>query len=152
MQKQQTVQIPKELEKEVTLLRGFRDLVHEGTGYMFGAKALSATMSTETATQRKVVTETGKAFRKALKTLIKTPNQANSKTVQDLEEKAKDAKEANSKAREPHMKKITPLRKGDRYIRVVAVPDSLKELGKPVTPRFSLSEWAKAVTAKKQKK
>jgi len=149
--KQQTVVIPKELEQEVTLLRGFRDLVHEGAGYMFGAKALSQTMSDETATERKAVTDTGKAFRKALKTLIKTPNQANGKKVRELQVKVTDAKEKNKTAREPHMKKITPLRRADRYIRVVAIPDSLKELGTPVTPRFSLSEWAKTVTAKKQK-
>lgn len=144
---QQTVQIPKEIEKELTLLRGFRDLVGQRTGYMFGAKALSATMSKDTKTQREAVSEAGKKVKEGIELLIEQPTKENSKNVLDAQSKVTKVKKANQKAREPHMKKISPLRKAVRYIDTVAVPDSLKELGKPVSPRFSLSDWAKKAIA-----
>ncbi len=70
---QQAVTIPKEVEEELTLLRGFKDLVAERTGYMFGAKALSTTMSDKTEKQRKDVTDKGKSFKKPLKPLSNNP-------------------------------------------------------------------------------
>jgi len=148
MPKQETVQIPAEIEKEVTLLRGFRDLMAERVGYALGARALGQTMSKETVDQRDVVTKTSKSLKKALKQLIATPTKENSETVQTIQNDLTEAREANSEARKPHMEKITPLKKAVRYIDVVAVPDSLKELGATVTPRFSLSEWAKGAIAK----
>lgn len=149
---QKAIQLPKEVEEELTMLRGFRDLIGERTGYFFGAKALTKTMSDETATERKAVTALGKALTEANEKLLKEPNKQTAKAVIDAQSKVETARKANAKAREPHMKKINPLRKAVKYIDVVAVPDSLKEMGKPVTPRFSLSEWvAKAIEQKKQK-
>ena len=144
---QKTVQLPKEIEKEVTLLRGFRDLVGKRTGYMFGAKVLGKTMSEDTAEVRQASTQAGKAVRKAVKKLIKTPTKENSQKVTDAQETLTEAQEKNKTARKPHMKKIAPLRKIVRYIDTVAVPDSLKELGRTVTPLESLSEWAKKAIA-----
>lgn len=154
MPKQQTAQavaIPVEVEEELTLLRGFRDLVAERTGYFFGVKALSKTMNEETANERKAVRETGKQLKEALSELIETPTKQNAASVQDLQKKLAAAKEANQKARTPHMKKINPLRKAVRYIDLVAVPDSLKELGKQVVPIFSLSDWIKKAIETKRK-
>lgn len=139
---QKAEQIPKGIEKELTLLRGFKDLVAERTGYYFGTKVLGKKMSEETKTQRGAVSKAGKKLKEGIELLIEQPTAKNSKTVQTATREVKEAKKTNRKAREPHMKKISPLRKATRYIDTVAIPDSLKELGKPVTPRFSLSDWA----------
>ncbi len=148
MSKTQTVQIPEEIEKEITLLRGFRDLVAERVGYFFGAKMLSKKMSDETVKERKAVRETSKSLKEAISQLIETPTKENSEKVKDIQTQVKDAKDKNKTARAPHMKKITPLRKAVRYLDVVAIPDSLKELGKPVQPLFSLSAWVKKAITK----
>lgn len=143
---QKTEQIPKVIEKELTLLRGFKDLVAERSGYFFGAKMLTKTMSDETVKERKAVRETSKSLNEAVSQLIEEPTKPNSKTVQNLQTQLNDARKKNKKARKPHVEKISPLRKATKYIDVVAVPDALKELGKPVTPLFSLSDWiAKAI-------
>jgi len=139
---QQTVQIPKGVEKELTLLRGFKDLVAERTGYMFGAKVLGKKMSEDTEAERKAVRTASKAVKDAVNQLIEEPTKPNSKVVQKSAKELENAREKNKEARKPHMQKISPLRKASRYIDTVAIPDSLKELGKPVTPRFSLSDWA----------
>lgn len=154
---QQAVTIPKEiakqikgLEEKVTLLTGFRDLVAERTGYMFGAKALSTTMSEKTEKERKVVREKGKNLKEAFTTLIEQPTKKHSENFLTVQKEVDEARKANKTAREPHMEKITPLRRAVRYLDVVAVPDALKELGVKTLPRFSLSDWvSKAIIKKK---
>ena len=145
MQKQ--AQIPKEIEKEITLLRGFKDLVAERTGYMFGAKVLGKTMSEKTEAERKAVRTASKTLKDAVNQLIEEPTKPNSQEVQKSAKELEKARDKNKEARKPHMEKISPLRKAVRYIDTVAVPDSLKELGSPATPRFSLSDWAKKAIA-----
>lgn len=148
MTQQETVQISKEMEKELTLLRGFRDLLAERTGYYFGTKALGKTMSEKTEAERKDVRTASKGFKDAVNQLIEKPTKQNSKEVKTCAKALEQAKEANKKARKPHMQKISPLRKAIRYIDTVAVPDSLKELGKPVNqPIFSLSDVIKKAIA-----
>jgi len=144
---QRTVQIPKEIEKEITLLRGFKDLVAERTGYMFGAKVLGKTMSEKTEAERKAVRTASKGLKDAVNQLIEEPTKPNSQAVQKSAKELEKARETNKEARKPHMQKISPLRKATRYIDTVAIPDSLKELGTPATPRFSLSDWAKKAIA-----
>jgi len=146
---QKTVQIPKEMEKEITLLRGFKDLLAERTGYFFGAKALGKTMTEKTEAERKVVRTTSKAVKDAVKQLIETPTKAHSTAVLNAQEELEKARKQNKTAREPHMQKISPLRKATRYIDTVAIPASLKELGVPMANlvRFSLSDWAKKAIA-----
>ena len=148
---QKTAQIPKEISKELTLLRGFRDLLAERTGYMFGAKALSTTMSEKTEKERKVVTDKGKSVKEAFTTLIEQPTKQHSENFLQVQKELVDAQKVNKKAREPHMAKITPLRRAVRYIDVVAVPDALKQLGSPALPRFSLSDWVSKAIVKKKK-
>lgn len=151
---QKSVQIPKEIEKELTnlretntLLSGFKDLVAERTGYMFGAKVLGKTMSEKTEAERKAVRTASKTLKDAVNQLIEEPTKPNSQEVQKSAKELEKARDKNKEARKPHMEKISPLRKAVRYIDTVAVPDSLKELGSPATPRFSLSDWAKKAIA-----
>jgi len=149
----QEIVLPKKIEEEMTMLRGFRDLVAERTGYFFGAKMLNKTMNEKTEVERTAVRETSKQIREAISTLIETPSKENASTVLTAQKANKDAKEVNSKVRKPHMKKINPLRKAVRYMDTVAIPDGLKELGVKTTElaRFSLSKWvAQALETKKK--
>jgi flagellar biosynthesis/type III secretory pathway protein FliH len=141
--------IPAEVEQELTLLRGFRDLVAERTGYALAVSALNAEMKDSTAEQRKASNEARKALRQNLETFIQNGDfEGYKKAVEEV----KKTGEALKEARKPHMAKISPLRKGIKYIDNVAVPDSLKELGVTVQPAFSLSDWIKkAVETKKRR-
>jgi hypothetical protein len=46
-----------------------------------------------------------------------------------------------SKKAKPYREKIQPLNKAIKYIDTVVVPDSLKQLGATIQPRFNLSNW-----------
>jgi hypothetical protein len=135
-------------DEELTLLRGFKDLVAERTAYFFGAKELRSQMSDQSATERKAVTEANKSLRTNLKQYIKDGNlNAYESAVAEVE---RVRKILNTKT-ETMRGKIAPLNKAVRYIDVTAVPDSLKELGSPIAPSFKLSEWCqKAVETKKK--
>jgi len=138
------------VEEELTLLRGFRDLVAERTGYFFGAKMLTKTMNDETAEERKAVRELSKTVSKNIEDYIENPTEELKRQILENRKKLKEAREKAKEARKPHLKKINPLRKAVKYIDMVAIPDSLKEMGQPVQPRFSLSEWIKkAIETKK---
>ena len=146
----ETLTIPEAVEQELTLLRGFRDLVAERTAYTFGAKALSKEMSEATKEQRKAFTQASKEYRENLENYVRN---GDFDGFSQAQAKIKEARKTLSEARKPHMQKINPLRKAVKYIDNVAVPDSLKELGVTVQPAFSLSEWIKkAVESTKKRK
>jgi len=144
----QTVQIPEEVEQELTLLRGFRDLVGEGIGYMLGAKATQSEASDATKDQRKVAASIRKDISIHLEEWIKNADHASySAKVTEL----KAARKVLADAMKPFNEKKSPLTKAWKYITNVAIPDSLKELGAPVSPRFSLEDWiAEAMKPKKK--
>jgi hypothetical protein len=145
----QALVIPAEVEQELTLLRGFRDLIAERTGYALGVSALNAEMRDATVEQRKASNEARKYLRQNLETFIQNGDFEGYKKALDEVHKTG---EALKEARKPHVAKISPLRKGIKYIDNVAVPDSLKELGVTVQPAFSLSDWIKkAVETKKRR-
>lgn len=145
----QTVQLPREVEKELKNLRGFRVLVAERTGYMFGAKAKGQEMSDKTEKERNTANETSKNLKKAITQLIEEPTKAHSKAVQNLQVQLEKDRGALKEARSPFTKKIAPLRRAMGYIDTVAIPDALAQLGHPVQPRFSLSEWITTALANK---
>ena len=142
------VVIPKELQKEITLLRGFRDLVGERWGYFLGRQMKQAELNDKTKTERKKVTEIRKEIRDNLEDYIKS---SDLDTYLQKRKLLKDASEIVTKKAKPFREKINPLRKAQKYLDVVAIPASLKELGTPITPRFSLSKWiSKAMQAQKK--
>jgi regulator of sigma D len=105
-------------------------------------------MKDATVEQRKASNEARKYLRQNLEEFIKNGDfEGYKKALEEVEKTGKTLKEA----RKPHVAKISPLRKGIKYIDNVAVPDSLKELGVNVQPAFSLSEWIKK-TIESQKK
>ena len=132
------VTIPKEVEQEITMLRGFRDLVGERWGYFLGRRMTQADMNEKTKEERKGVREIRKEITDNLEEYIKN---ADLDTYLSKQKALKDAREVVSKKAKPFREKISPLSKAQRYLDTVAIPDALKELGTPVQPRFSLSKW-----------
>jgi len=145
----QTVAVP--VEQEVVLLRGFRDLVGERYGYFMGRRLTQADMAEKTEAERKAVAEIRKAITgDNLKTIIA---KADVKTYEAKLSEIKSARETLNKVSKPFREKISPLAKAQRYMDNVAIPDALKELGTPITPRFSLSKWiGDAIASAKKKK
>jgi len=144
-----TATIP--VEQEITLLRGFRDLVGERFGYFLGRRLTQQEMNEKTEAERKAVAEIRKEISKNLETYIKN---ADVKTYMAKKGALKTASETLSNVAKPFREKISPLAKAQRYLDNVAIPDALKELGTPVQPRFGLSKWINdaLASAKKTKK
>jgi len=147
--KPETAQVPEEVEQELTMLRGFRDLVGERWGYFLGRRLTQADMNEKTKTERTKVSEIRKEITgENLETLITNADIATFKTK--LKELG-DAREVVSKKAKPFREKMNPLGKAQKYLDTVAIPDALKELNAPVQPRFSLSKWVKeAIEAEKK--
>lgn len=150
-QRSAQVELPEEVSQELTLLRGFRDLVAERFGYFLGRRMKQAEMNEATKEERKAVSEVRERISgENLEKLISDGDITSYKAT--LSELSEARKTVNSKAK-PFRDKISPLAKATRYIDSVAIPDSLKELGTPIQPRFSLSDWVgKALQTQKAKK
>lgn len=130
--------LPKEIQQEVTMLRGFRDLVGERWGYFLGRRMTQAELNDKTKEERKAVREIRKDITDNLEGYIKN---SDIDTYLSKTKDLKGAREVVSKKAKPFREKINPLSKAQRYLDTVAIPDALKELGTPVQPRFSLSKW-----------
>lgn len=146
-----TVQVPQ--EDRLALLEAFAELVSERWGYFTARRLTQHDANEKTKVERKTSTESAKAVTESIEALIKSPNDANSKKVSSCRDVLKDARKVVAVARKPFNEKIKPLVSAIKYCDSVAIPDSLKELGHPIVPRFSLSEWAtKAVEQTKKRK
>ena len=132
------VAVPKEIQQELDMLHGFRDLVGERWGYFLGRRLTQADMNEKTKAERKKASEIRKEITDNLEDYIKN---ADIDTYVSKRKSLKDAREVVSKVTKPFREKISPLRKAQKYLDTVAIPDALKELGTPVQPRFSLSKW-----------
>jgi len=127
-----------EVEEELTLLRGFRDLVGERFGYWMGRRLTQQELNDATKEERKVAREIRKTIKDNLTTWIENAD------IDSYTTKTEELTGANKVVKEkskPFREKIAPLSKGIRYIDNIAIPDALKELGTPVQPRFTLSNY-----------
>jgi len=140
MQKQATVQIPQEVQVELTNLRGFRDLVGERMGYMLGRRVKQAEMNEATEKERKKVREINKDIKDNIEKFIE---KSDIKTYKARLEDLKEARKVVTTKTKPFREKISPLSKAVKYMDNIAIPDALKELGTPVQPRFTLSAFIK---------
>ena len=135
--------IPEVTVRQIGLLEGFRDLVAERTGYYFGAIAKRQEMNDDKAIKplRKNVTETReKMTGEALEELIANSDIEGYKKIQkELKAHRKTLREKET----PYREKINPLNKAVKFLDTVTIPDALKELGTPITPRFTLSDYVK---------
>jgi len=142
--------IPEAVQEELTLLRGFRDLVAERVAYQMGVKVLNEEIKEKTASERKAFNEASKYLKENIETFIKNADyEGYVKAVEDRKAKAKALREAK---KQNGFDKVSMLRKGIKYIDNVAIPKSLETLGVKLQPVFSLSEYiAKAVEKKSRK-
>jgi hypothetical protein len=141
----QTVQAEAEampVEQELTLLRGFRDLVGQRWGVFVGRRLKQQEMSEKTEAERKAVNEVRKEIKKNIPDWITNGDKA---SYDAKMKELKTTSEAHSKAKEATgiLPVIKTLAQGQRYLDNEAIPNALSELGTPVQPAFSLAEWLK---------
>lgn len=148
----QQIVLPAELEQSIKMKDNFIGMVCERYGYVVGRKTKVAEMNEATKGESKAAKEAREAASKAVETLIKTPNAANSQTVKDRREDIKTAADKLKSARKPFMEKISILGKAIRFCDSIAIPDAFKQLGVELKPRVELSKWCnEALEATKKK-
>jgi len=133
------------------LTSAFVELVGERYGYWLARRMTQQDMAEKTKEQSKVARELAKTEHTKIEEFIENPSDEIKTVIVTTRASLKDARATLKEARKPFMEKITPLAKAVRYCDNVAIPDSLKELGHPVAPRFSLSDWAKEAIKPKKK-
>jgi len=132
------------------LQEAFVELVAERWGYYVGRRVTQQDMATATKDQTKTVRDLTKKVNEAIEEFIVEPSDDLRTQILNGRKAVVEAKKIVKEARAPFMKKIAPLAKAVRYCDNVAIPDSLKELGHPIQPRFSLSDWVQdAIKPKK---
>lgn len=138
-------------EDRMALLEGFVQLVGERWGYWLARRLTAQEMSEHVKDMAKKVRELGKTISTKIEEFLETPDQEIKTVIVESRKQLADAKKEVKEAREPFQKKMNPLAKAIRYMDSVAIPDSLKELGSPIQPRFSLSDWVTSAVASKKK-
>jgi len=132
------------------LREAFVELVAERWGYYVGRRVTQQDMATATKDQSKAVRDLAKKVNEAIEGYIAEPSDDLRTQILNGRKAVVEAKKTLKTARAPFMKKISPLAKAVRYCDNVAIPDSLKELGHAIQPRFSLSDWVQdAIKPKK---
>ena len=152
----QTAQTVTEVVTEPTrldLLEAFAELVSERWGYWMGRRLTQQEMNEKCRDVFKSVREKAKAVRENIAKLIKEEDETVRQAIHTGQAELEELKGKAKDARKPFQDKIKPLAQAQKYCDNVAIPDSLKELGHPVQPRFSLSDWVtKAVEHSKKRK
>jgi len=134
------------------LQEAFVELVGERWGYYVARRLTQQDMTTATKDQAKAVSTMVKAVNTAIEEYIANASDDLRTQILNGRKSIAEAKKTLRTARAPFMQKMTPLAKAVRYCDNVAIPDSLKELGHPIQPRFSLSDWAQKAIQPKPKK
>lgn len=147
----ESVQAVEPIADVQALQTAFIELVGERWGYWLGRRMTQQDMAEKTKEQSKAVRELGKTEHTKIEEFIETPSDEIKTVIVTTRASLKDARTTLKEARKPFMEKISPLAKAVRYCDSVAIPDSLKELGHPVAPRFSLSDWVKEAVKPKKK-
>jgi len=115
MSETQTVAIPEEVTEELTLLRGFRDLVSEGLGYYLGAKAVTAE-----AREDESVVQARKQANSIRKEIVKSiPTWIENSDIEAYNEKTAELESARNHLKEvmkPYRERRKPLDKAWRYM------------------------------------
>lgn len=140
------------VEDRQALTEAFVELVAERYGYFMARRLTQQDMSEKTKKESEAVRKLSKTASKAIEDFIEKPTDALKTTIISTRKELVDAKKVAKDARQPFLDKISPLVKAQKYLDNVAIPDSLKELGHPAQPRFSLSDWVTKAIEQKPKK
>ena len=144
-------QVPTRLD----LLEGFADLVGERMGYFMARRLKQKEMGEKCEKELKAVRDMNNSIHDHIVELIEEEKPEVRDAIHKEQKELKSLHKTAAEATKPFRDKISELAKAVKYCDNVFIPDSLKELGKAVSPRFSLSEHvAKALesAAKKKKK
>jgi len=137
----------------IDLLEGFAELVGERFGYWMGRRMHQQEMSDKCKTELTAVRDKSKSLRGHVADLVEEEKPEVRDAIKAEQKELTGLRKTASEVTKPFRTKISELTKAVKYCDVVTIPDSLKELGKSVAPRFSLSEWVgKALEAAKNKK
>lgn len=136
----------------VDLLEGFADLVGERMGYFMAKRLKQKEMGEKCTAELKAVRDLNNSLHDHIVDLIEEEKPEVRKAIHDEQKELKTLRKAADKVTEPFREKIGELAKAVKYIDNVFIPDSLKELGKGVAPRFSLSEHVQKALASAAKK
>jgi len=156
--KAETVQIQEEAEVEVQptkmdMLEAFAELVAERYGYFTARRLTQQDMSEKCKAEMEAVNAKRKAMNENIEKLLEAENEEARTAIHAQAKDLKTLKEEADTVKKPFLEKIKPLSQAQKYCDSIAIPDFLKELGHPVQPRFSVSDWmSKALEQSKQKK
>lgn len=142
-----------QVPSRVDLLEGFADLVGERMGYFMGKRLKQKEMGENCEKELKAVRDMNSSLHDHIVDLIEEEKPELRDAIHKEQKELKGLHKAAADVTKPFRDKIGELTKAVKYIDNVFIPDSLKELGKPVAPRFSLSEHvAKALESAAKKK
>lgn len=146
---EEVLQVP----TRVDLLEGFADLVGERMGYFMARRLKQKEMGEKCEKELKAVRDMNSSLHDNIVDLIEEEKPELRDTIHKEQKELKGLQKASADVTKPFREKIGELAKAVKYIDNVFIPDSLKELGKAVAPRFSLSEHvAKALESAAKKK
>jgi hypothetical protein len=163
----QAVTVEAEAEvKRLDLLEAFAELVAERFGYATARKLKMAELNEKTEAERKQASEIRKAIAFRLKfdrknggytyqmgdALQEAVNSGNWETYEAKLKELSGVKKTIDEIATPYRKEANALNRAVKYIDNVAIPDSLNELGHPIQPRFSLSDWVKKAIEQQRKR
>lgn len=142
-------QVPSRMD----LLEGFADLVGERMGYFMARRLKQKEMGEKCVKELKAVREVNNSIHDHIVELIEEENPEVRVAIHKEQKELKGLHKTAAEATKPFRDKISELAKAVKYCDNVFIPDSLKELGKAVAPRFSLSEHvSKALESAAKKK
>lgn len=135
------------------MLEAFAELVAERYGYFTARRLTQQDMSEKCKTEIEAVNAKRKEINENIEKLLEGEDAEARSSIKAETKELKALKETADTVKKPFLEKIKPLAQAQKYADNVAIPDSLKELGYPVQPRFSLSDWmTRALEQSKQKK
>jgi hypothetical protein len=135
------------------MLEAFAELVSERYGYWMGRRLTQQDMSEQCKEELKAVRDKRTELSDNIDQFLETPIDDLKTTIKANQKDLASLRKVVAEKTKPFREKIAPLAKAQRYCDNVCIPDSLKELGHPVAPRFSLSDWIeKALDAEKAQK
>lgn len=135
------------------LLEGFADLVSERMGYWAGRRSKQTEMAEKCKTELEALRKKRGEIADGIEELLEKEDQATRDAIHTARKELKPLMKKAKNATQPFREKIGELAKAVKLLDNVTIPDSLKELGKQVVPRFSLSEHvAKALAAQAKRK
>jgi len=133
-------------------IQNFIDVVVERYSYYFGKRKIQSELFRATRDERNKVRDIGKTINALINEMI-YDGKDNRKTIKELNKQLFDAKKVLREKSRPFYEKMRPLTKAISLMDREIIPQKIQEVtGKPLQPRFTLSDWIKKKLAEKETK